>query len=190
MAYYVNPYSSPYLSPISTISSITPTSPFSLYSPVSKITVTPYSTTVLSTNYLAPLTTAVLDYDTGLNDSYMVQKEATEWLWHRILGKWLWKDEMCGLLKYLKVENGVAKPISSKDDYKGNKICNDKIEDVEAKVQWIEDHIFGISEMRKVLQKMIAELGYRWVEFTSKESVVVEATERYLRKKLKSRIGQ
>lgn len=198
MAYYIAPYVDPYSSSyISTVSATTPLSPISSISTITPvindIKVTPYSTTVTSTNLLYPVFApynATIDFETGLNDSYMIQKEATEWLRYRILDKWLYADEMCSVLKYLKVENGVAKPVSSKEAYKENKLCDDKVEDVEAKIKYIEDYILGISEMRKVLQRIINELGYKWTELTVRENIVVEATERYLRKKLKEKIEE
>jgi len=183
---YVNPLS-PYspLSPFSTISTISTISPIT---PISKVTVTPYSTTVTTTNVIAPLTT-VVEYESGLNDSYIAQRDMTKYLLDRILNKWLY-DDICNILKYLVVEKGNVKSIGSKSAYQNNKICNDTIEDVELKIDWINENILGIKEMRKILQKIINELGYKWYELSEKpaEQIVVEATERYLRNKLKERI--
>ena len=187
MSFIVNPYIDP-LSPLSTFSSISTISTITPITPISKVTVTPYSTTVTTTNVVAPISTFV-EYESGLNDSYIAQKDMTKYLLNRILNKWLYGD-MCNVLKYLIVEKGNVKSISSKSLYQNNKICNDTIEDVELKIDWINENILDMKEMRKILQKIINELGYKWYELSEKpvEQIVVEATERYLRKQLKKLI--
>lgn len=160
-------------------------------SPVSKIVVSPYSTQVVTTNLLSPyVVPAFIEIDPGLNDSYMAQKEMTEYMLYRILDKWLYTDEMCHILKYLKVSGNTVTQITNESEIKANKICNDSVEDVEKKGDYIQENILTEKEMRKLLQRMIQELGLKWYDLPKRESFVVDAVERFLNKRLKERVGK
>lgn len=174
-------------------SSVSPLSPVS-YTPVSKLVVSPYDTKVITTmvpTYKANILTTTflpVEIDPGLNDSYIAQKETTEYLLYRVLDKWLYTDEMCHLLKYFKLTNDKVEMIKSESEIKANKICSDSVEEIEKKADYIEEHFLGKEEMKKLLTRMIQELGLKWYELTQKESLVVDTVERYLNKKLKERV--
>jgi len=44
--------------------------------------------------------------------------------------------------------------------------------------------------MKKLLMKIMYELGIQWYQLTSNEGLIVDAAEKYLKKELKSRIGK
>jgi len=167
-------------------------SPLSPLSPISQIKVTPYSTQITTANVFTPYVypyVAYVNVDTGLNSSYIVQKDVTEYLWYRILDKWFYSDELCHLLKYLKVDNGIVKIASNENEIKENKVCDDSIENIEKKTDFIQENLLTMSDMKKLLQRIISELDYKWYELTSKEKLVVEVVERHLRKMLQERVG-
>jgi hypothetical protein len=173
---YASPYASPYINP------------YFANSPVSKVTVGPYSTTVTTTNLITkPLYEFEYEYDTGLNDNPFAQKEMVEHMHYLVLDKWLYKD-MCHVLKYLKISNEKVSYINSVDDFKDNKICNDSENDVKLKADFIENNILDRSQMRKLLKRIIDELGYKWYELPLKESIIIDTVERYLKKELKKKI--
>jgi hypothetical protein len=171
----------------------------------SEIDITPYKTTVTTrTNvmpvvqmqYTTPLVSSLavpvydIDYDTGMNDNYLTQKEMTKWMLYRILDKWLYKPEMSHILKYLKVsDNSNVKLVTSKKEYDENKIADDSIKTIEKKADWIEENLFGISEMRSLLKRSVEELNYKWYDLPYKETFIVDAVERTLKKKLKEKSG-
>ena len=161
------------------------------YSPVSQIKVTPYSTQITTANVFTPyqFNPYTVQVDTGLNSSWIIQKETADYLRLRVLDKWFYSDELCHLLKYLKITNGKVEPISNQTDYKDNKICSDSVEDVEKKTDYIEENMLGLKEMKKLLQRIIEELDYQWTDLIPKEKLVVEVVERHLRKQLQERIG-
>lgn len=167
-------------------------SPMSPLSPISQIKVTPYSTQITTANIFAPMMNPYVAYvnvDTGLNSSYIVQKDVTEYLWYRILDKWFYTDELCHLLKYLKIENGEVKFVSNEAESKNNKVCDDSVENIEKKTDFIQENLLSLHDMKKLLQRVISELDYKWYELTTKEKLVVEVVERHLRKMLSQRIG-
>jgi hypothetical protein len=126
-----------------------------------------------------------VEIDSGLNDNYLAQKQVTEWLLLRMLDKWLYNDDMCHILKYLKVSGGKVSVIENANEYKSNKICSDSIEDVEKKADFLEANYLDMHTMRKLLMKLVTQLGYKWYDLLEKESLVVDVVGKYLRKKLK-----
>lgn len=125
------------------------------------------------------------DIDTGLNQGYLAQKQMVQEILHLTLDKWLYKD-MCYLLKYLKITDGKVDYISSLDEYKENKICEDSTSNVQLKADFIEENILDEEKMRKLLKKIINELGYKWYDLISRRRAVVKDTiETYLKSHLK-----
>lgn len=175
-------------------SELSPISSSFVMTPVSKVIMSPYNTKIITTNMYTPINTNVFnttyEIDTGLNDSYMAQSDMTKYMLYRILDKWLYTDEMCHLLKYLKVSGNKVERITYESEMKSNKICNDSVEHIEKKADYIEEHFLGISEMRKILKRIIDELGYKWYDLPRRELLVVDAVERYLHKKLKEKVGK
>lgn len=186
-------YSEPPLSPVVFDPPMSP-----LYTtPISKVKVDPYtgSTTVYTANVLNQPVYPVypfysIDVDTGLNDSYLLQQQAIEYFMYRILDKWLYNDELCHLLKYLKITDGKVNYISSENDYKENKICSDSDADVEKKVDFIHENLLGKTEMKNLLMRIMHELGMQWYQLTINERIIVDSAEKYLKKELKKRIGK
>lgn len=172
------------------------------FSPFSKVKVTPYSTTVTTTNvgpfspllsptFVMPTVTPLykLEVDTGLNDNPLAQKQMLDYVMAKVYNKWIYGKDMCYVLKYLKVVNGKVHYLQSIDEFSNNKICNDTELEVELKVDFIEQNILTKSDLKKLLKRMIDELGFKWYEFPQKLEVIEEAVERHIKKALKSNIG-
>lgn len=130
-----------------------------------------------------------IDIDSGINDNYLAQKQVTEWLLYRVLDKWIYNDEMCHILKYLKISGGNVSVIENANEYKSNKICTDSVEDVEKKADYLEANYLDMDTMRKLLMKIVSQLGYKWYDLLEKESLVVEVVGKYLRRKLKQNMA-
>ena len=155
-------------------------------SPFSKIKSTPYQTTITTDLYTSPF--LAYDHDIGMNDNYLVQKKTTEHFLKLFLHKYLYKSDYCYLLKYLKYENNKITYVSSEEEKKNNKICNDTVDIVEMKIEFIEENIFDVTDMRKVLQRIISELGYKWYNLIEHKQLVIDVAEKYLKKKLRKHI--
>jgi hypothetical protein len=160
-------------------------------SSLSEIVVSPYSTQIVTTNVVAPLV-PVFNYeiDTGLNSNYLVQKDTTREILYLTLDKWLYSSEMSHLLKYLTLVGGKVVPIAKEDDYKTNKISGESDSVIEQKIDYIQENLLDMDQMRKILTKITEELDYKWYDLLSHKKVVMEVIERHLKKKLKRLIGQ
>lgn len=190
---YSSPIYSPVMSPYSPV--ISPYSPVTpVVTPVSKVNVGPYSTTITTSNVLSYVPNQLpvyLQYGqyNDLNNGYVAQQQMVEYMLDLVLEKWIYKD-LCYLLKYLKITNERVDFIDSIEEYKDNKICNDIVEDVELKAKFIKKYVFGKEEMRKLLKRMIEELGYNWTEFPLRKGTVMEAVERYIKRSLREEVSR
>lgn len=179
-----------------------------LLSPFSntKVKVTPFSTTVTTVNNtlnplspFSPFSPIVvpgqiiplyqMEVDTGLNENPFAQKQMLDYIMAKVYNKWIYGKDMCYLLKYMKVVNGKVKYLSSIDEFKNNKICDDSDVDVELKVDFIEKYILSKGDLKKLLKRMIDELGFKWYEFPQKLDIISDAVERHIKKSLKDNIG-
>jgi hypothetical protein len=172
---------------------LSPTSTDIMY-PVTTVKTYPYTTPVVTT-----LTTPVVqitpyykvEVDTGMNDNWLVQKQANEWLLYRILDHWIHEPEMRSILKFMVIENGKVRIVKSEDEYEKNDVANDRLHDRELKSDFIEENILTKEKMRKIIIKIIDELGYKWQFLTQprEEKIVVGVTKRYLKKKFRDMMG-
>ena len=160
--------------PLSTLSPsyVTNTNPLTVITPLS-----PQYTT------LAIRPTVYFDYDTGLNDSYVVQKDVTKYFQFKTLDKWLF-TEFPSVLKYLVATNNKVSLIKKLDDKDSNDVSKDSESALEAKANYIEENVLTEMAMRSVLIRIMRETGLKWFELPYTEGLIKEVIERYLKKKL------
>jgi hypothetical protein len=183
---------------------ISPNQPSLSLSPTSyniKTTISPPYTTTLSptlstsivgiapsnVSLLAVKPTVYVDIDTGLNDSYVVQKDVTKYFMFKTLDKWIY-TEFPSVLKYLVYKDGkvtLIKNIKNKDT---NDVSKDGEKALEAKADYIENKILSESKTRAILIRIMKELGLKWFELPYRENLVKEVMERYLKSKLKKMV--
>jgi|SaaInlStandDraft_4_1057021.scaffolds.fasta_scaffold01936_5 hypothetical protein len=130
-----------------------------------------------------------LEFNSGLNDNYFAQQQMIEYMMAQFYNNWIYENELCYLLKYLKVTGNDVNYVSSKDEYKNNKICNDSDDHVEKKIDFIEKNILTKSDMKKILRRLTNDLGVKWFQLTLKENIAMETIERYVRSALKRNIN-
>lgn len=170
-------------------------------SPTYTTTLSPTYTTTLSPTYtssivgitpnnlslLAVKPTVYVDIDTGLNDSYIVQKDVTKYFMFKTLDKWIF-TEFPSVLKYLVYKDGKVALIKNIKNKEGNDISKDSEKVLEAKADYIENKILSESKTRAILIRIMKELGIKWFELPYRENLVKEVMERYLKKKLKKMV--
>ncbi len=128
-----------------------------------------------------------VDIDSGLNDSYVVQQDVTKYFKFKTLDKWLFTD-FSSVLKYLVSRDGKVSLIKKLDDRDSNDVSKDSSKVLEAKADYIEEHILTESKTRAILIRIMKELGVKWYEMPHRESLVKEVLERYLKTKLKKMV--
>jgi hypothetical protein len=151
------------------------------------------TTTLLNVNpnalsMLAVKPTVYVDIDTGLNDSYVVQKDVTKYFMYKTLDKWIYQD-FPSVLKYLVYKDGKVSLIKKLADKENNEVSKDSEKALEAKADFIEEKILDESRTREILIRIMRELGLKWFELPYRENLVKEVMERFLKKKLKKMVS-
>jgi hypothetical protein len=136
---------------------------------------------------LAVKPTVYVDIDTGLNDSYIVQKDVTKYFMFKTLDKWIY-TEFPSVLKYLIYKDGKVSLVKNIKNKEGNDVSKDGEKALEAKADYIENKILSESKTRSILIRIMKELGIKWFELPYRENLVKEVMERYLKKKLKKMV--
>ena len=167
--------------PITLRPSVTTTVLPTTYSPTyTTLTLTP---TQLTYPVVAVKPTVYVDIDTGLNDSYVVQKDVTKYFMYKALDKWLYSDYRTAL-KMLVYKGGKVDLIKKLADKDSNDISKDSEDALEAKADYIEENVLTEMKTRAVLIRIMKELGFKWFELPYKEELVKEVIGKYIKKKL------
>jgi hypothetical protein len=183
--------SPPFTTSLNTFSPLSGLSQLSALSPLS--TLSTGTTTLLNVNpnalsMLAVKPTVYVDIDTGLNDSYVVQKDVTKYFMYKTLDKWIYQD-FPSVLKYLVYRDGKVSLIKKLADKENNEVSKDSEKALEAKADFIEEKILDESRTREILIRIMRELGLKWFELPYREGLVKEVMERFLKKKLKKMVS-
>lgn len=127
-------------------------------------------------------------FDNGLNDNFLVQQKMTKYIQYRILDDWLYKKDLCNVLKLLKIVNDKVEPISDMNAEQSNKGCSEDVESIQKKADYIEQHILTETATKKLLEKIMSNLGYEWAYLPNYGKVIRESAEIYIRDELKKLI--
>ena len=169
------------LSPLSPASVVVKTDPLTILTPT-----TPTANYALlatkPTIYVKP--SLVIDIDSGLNDSYVVQKDVTLYFMNITLEKWIY-GSLSSVLEFLVSKNGKISLVKNMRERDSNNIDKDSTSVLEAKADWLKDHVLSESKTRAILVKIMRELGLKWYELPHRESLVKDVLKRYLKNKLK-----
>jgi hypothetical protein len=172
---------------------VTPVQTTVSLSPTYTTTLSPtYTTSVVgitpsNLSLLAVKPTVYVDIDTGLNDSYIVQKDVTKYFMFKTLDKWIF-TEFPSVLKYLVYKDGKVSLVKNIKSKETNDVSKDSEKVLEAKADYIENKILSESKTRAILIRIMKELGIKWFELPYRENLVKEVMERYLKKKLKKMV--
>jgi len=177
------------ISPVTTtIRSISPLSPLSTVSQSVVVSTNPLTVvSPIAPRVLITKPSYVVDIDTGMDNNYIVQKDVTKFLMYKALDKWLFK-QFPSVLKYLVVDKDSVRVVKNESEKDKNEISKDSKSVHEKKADWIEENILTESAMRDVLIRIMRELGLKWYELPHREDIVCNVVEKYIKKKLKSKM--
>lgn len=172
------------LSPYSPASVVIKTNPLTILTPTSQSTpLANYGLLAVQPSvYIKP--SLFIDIDSGLNDSYVVQKDVTLYFMNITLEKWIY-GSLSSLLEFLISKNGKIHLVKNMKERDNNNIDKDSTSVLDAKADWLKDNILSESKTRAILIKIMRELGLKWYELPHRDSLVKEVMKRYLKNKLK-----
>ena len=185
--YSINNFST--LSTLSTLSALSPLTTNGVYTPLSNsiMGLGGIANNGIALLKVRPSLYVNVDVDTGLNESYVVQKDVTKYFMYKTIDKWIYSD-FSSVLKYLTYKDGKVSLVKKIDDKDSNDVSKDSKTVLEAKADYIEENVLSESKTRLVLIRIMKELGLKWYELPHQETLVKEVIERYLKKKLKKMI--
>lgn len=178
------------LGSLRTVGALSPLSPASVVVKTDPLTILTPTTPTANYALLATKPTIlvkpslVVDIDSGLNDSYVVQKDVTLYFMNITLEKWIF-GSLSSILEFLVSKNGKISLVKNMKERDSNNIDKDSTSVLEAKSDWLKDHILSESKTRAILVKIMRELGLKWYELPHRESLVKDVLKRYLKNKLK-----
>lgn len=159
------------------------------FSPV--VTTPIISGPVVQVSPIVPLKYTI-DIDTGLNDNYAAQEQMTKYLLEeRIIKHWVREPEFKKVLKFMKVSDGKVTLVKSEKEYENNDVSQDTKEDKKIKGGYIRENILGMKEMRKLLMRIMDEVGFKWKNLClpKEENIVMKVSRKFIKKHLRNATG-
>ena len=125
-----------------------------------------------------------------LNKDKSVQKTFAKYYFYKILDKWIYK-ELLPLLAFVEI-NSSGKPqlIKSLVDFDIQKLAKDSEEDIEKKVNYMENVLLTKDLVRHVLKKISNENNINWYDLNKHEKKIKKIFYNYLLDKLKESINK
>jgi hypothetical protein len=162
----------------SIISTVSPLTPFT---PV--FTTVPSGPLTISFNYSKPLIGVYETIDTNPE----VRKKMLDYYYDLIRDDWL-LDELNDVLNYFTYRDGKVNMIKNASEYSSNNIVKDTDKIAEAKVEYIEKHIFTEYDLMKILDKFTREVNCKWVDLPKQSFFLKQAIKEYLIRDIKKRL--
>ena len=131
------------------------------------------------------------EIDMDLVDDVEYQKKMVKYLFYRVLDHWLAKGKYCYILNYLNITDNNVSVVSGIEEAKKNVNCSKSRAFIEKGVDFIENNIFNIDDMRKLCYKVIKTLGFKWYNLgnSKEEAIVAEVAITHIKRKLKKMAG-
>jgi hypothetical protein len=129
-----------------------------------------------------------LDYGlyTDLNKDKTVIKTVVKYFYYKIIDKWL-RGDLLPLLGFINVTNDKASLIKDLDQYKLNK---DSIENIETKINYIENVLITRDMVKDVLKNIVAKYNIKWYQLYKYEDIIKKRFYKYIKEELEDAIEQ
>lgn len=122
-----------------------------------------------------------------ISSDYGVQEQIVKYFYRKIVHEWLYED-INKILNYVTVSGNTVSLLPNLDAYKSDAVYKSSYEDLDKKVDFIRRNFFHKSTLFKVLNKLVKELGLRWIDLPKDEYHVKKEIKSYLKRKLRQAI--
>lgn len=123
----------------------------------------------------SPLVATTVSYP-DVNSDIELHDKITNRFYKKLYKNWL-KDDLLGVLDFLKVSGKSVKTVKSKSKTKGR--------DIDKKIKFLSQ-IFTRSELRHFLKKFVRKSNYKWWDLEEKLYLVKKTLKKYLIKMIKN----
>ena len=136
-----------------------------------------------------PLTSNVISsgFYKDLNKDKSVQKNLTKYYYYKILDKWIYKSLM-PLLAFVDISGNKPQLIKSLSQYDVKKLTTETPEQIEKKINYLENVLITKDMVRHVLKKICSENNINWYDLDKNEQKIKTVFYNYLLDKLKNSI--
>lgn len=173
---------SPAVSPVPQVASPFPAIMSPNANPVPSVHSRPFVPSVDLT-YSRPLLSMV----ENMNADPKVHKQMTKYFYYKMLDKWLYKDSLA-ILSLLQINKGNVSLIKDLDKYNADDVLKDSNDDVEKKIDFLEDNLFTQNMVQNTLHKFVGDTNINWYDMTKYEGPIREILSKTLKSKLKRSI--
>ncbi len=119
-----------------------------------------------------------------LNKDKSVQKTLTKYYYYKILDKWIYK-ELMPLLAFVDISNEKPQLIKSLDQYDVKKLVKNSDDEIEKKIDYLENILITKNMVRHVLKKICSDNNINWYDLDKNEEKIKSVFYNYLLDKLK-----
>jgi hypothetical protein len=136
-----------------------------------------------------PLTSNIISsgFYKDLNKDKSVQKNLSKYYYYKILDKWIYK-ELMPLLAFVDISSDKPQLIKSLNQYDVEKLVKNTPEQIEKKINYLENVLITKDMVRHVLKKICSENGINWYDLDKNEKKIKTVFYNYLLDKLKESI--
>lgn len=133
-----------------------------------------------------PTVSVPLRPDLDLNRDYNLHRMMIKYFYYKTLDKWLKKSsDLMYILGYLKIDNGIVKLLDNINDYNPNSVDKDNQDDIEKKVDYIENNILSKDDVEHILKKYVNETSTNWFDLQDKSTYFIkELIGKFIKNKL------
>jgi hypothetical protein len=121
-------------------------------------------------------------YD-NLNKDKKTIKTITKYYYYKILDKWLYKD-LLPLLGFVEIVDNKPKLLNSLDDFNGEKLLKESKQELQKKINYMEEILINKLLVKHVLKKIISKYNINWAELEDNVPKIKKYFFNYLKDKI------
>ena len=124
---------------------------------------------------------------TDLNKDKTIQKTVSKYYLSKILNNWLYQ-EFRPILAFVKISDGKPSLIRSMNEYKLDIINSDSAENIEKRIDYLENILINRQLVKHVLKKIVNDNDIQWTQLSKNKSTVKKIFKKYLQSKLEDAV--
>jgi hypothetical protein len=124
---------------------------------------------------------------TDLNKDKTIQKTVSKYYLSKILNNWLYQ-EFRPILAFVKISDGKPSLIRSMNEYKTDIINSDSAENIEKRIDYLENILINRQLVKHVLKKIVNDNDIQWTQLSKNKSTVKKIFKKYLQSKLEDAV--
>ena len=124
----------------------------------------------------------------NLNADPQIHKQLTKYFYYKVLDKWIY-DDLLSLLSMLTINDDTVSLVKKLDDVKTNTVLKNSQEEIDKKIDFLEDNILTKEMVQKILYKFVSDTNINWYDLTKYEGAVREVIGKTLKSKMRRMIA-